>query len=44
MLTYEDYYSCAENVKQHAQFEKFLESAVFDKKNARHSTINCMSA
>lgn len=32
MLTYEDYYSCAENVKQHAQFEKFLESAVFDKK------------
>lgn len=35
MLTYEDYYSCAENVKQHAQFEKFLESALFDRKKTR---------
>lgn len=31
MLSYQDYYDCCENVRQHSQFERYLSEIVLDK-------------
>lgn len=31
MLSYQDYYDCCENVRQHSQFERYLSEIILDK-------------